>query len=202
MEPDDAYRQWAATYAAAPHNALMAAEQRAVVSLLPGRAGRSLDAGCGTGRYLRVLAERLSGWRLGIDRSAAMLARADRAAPLAQADIRAVPLPDASIDLVVCGLTLMDLPHPAAALAEWARILVPAGIAIYSVLHPRGEALGWVRTFATEAGLRSIRACWLPVVDHLQALREAGFVVEGVLEPGLDGPGQPVALVIRARRAP
>ena len=55
LAPAAAYALWAASYPPHAHNPLMLAEERAMLALLPGdlRGRALLDAGCGSGRYLR-----------------------------------------------------------------------------------------------------------------------------------------------------
>ena len=53
----EAYERWAPTYPPEPHNPLMRAEQREVLTQLPVLAGRRvLDLACGTGRYAALAA--------------------------------------------------------------------------------------------------------------------------------------------------
>ena len=63
LDPTDAYALWAPSYPARAHNPVMLAEERAMLSLLPQDfSGRNvLDAGCGTGRYMRHAVQR-GGW--------------------------------------------------------------------------------------------------------------------------------------------
>jgi malonyl-CoA O-methyltransferase len=76
LEPQAAYALWAETYPPYAHNALMALEQRTVLSLLPNLAGRTvIDAGCGSGRYLQEL-RALGAAPIGLDLSEPMLAKA------------------------------------------------------------------------------------------------------------------------------
>jgi ubiquinone/menaquinone biosynthesis C-methylase UbiE len=94
--------------------------------------GRVLEVAVGTGRNLPHYRPGVT--ITGVDLSPEMLARArDRAAELGLAadlregDAEQLPLPDASFDTVVCALSLCSIPHPAAALAEMHRVLVPGG---------------------------------------------------------------------------
>ena len=74
--PSDAYAAWAPAYPAHAHNALMEVEQIAVLELLPPVSWRTvLDAGCGTGRYMRLLSA-LGARVIGVDLSQAMVSRA------------------------------------------------------------------------------------------------------------------------------
>src|SRR5262245_47743851 len=91
--------------------------------------GPVLELGCGTGRVTGPLAN--AGVAVvGIDRSAAMLARA-RHKRLVRGDIRALPFPDAWFDMVIAPYgILQSLIRPrdlAATLASVARVVAPGG---------------------------------------------------------------------------
>ncbi len=78
LAPADAYALWAASYPPTAHNPLMQAEERAMLSLLPDTLWDCavLDAGCGSGRYLRQARSRKARHLLGVDLSEEMLLRA------------------------------------------------------------------------------------------------------------------------------
>jgi malonyl-CoA O-methyltransferase len=192
----------------------MEVEQAAMEELLPSIGGLSvLDAGCGTGRYARIL--RAGGGRLvvAVDVSAAMLARASAdGVARVRGDIRALPFADASFDLVVSGLMLPDIAELDRVAREWHRVLRPGGLVVCSTLHPIGADLGWTRTFDTPHGTRALPAFWHSLGDHRRACEAAGLVIEASREPYLKPrdrrhdardphPTVPVALVVRARRA-
>lgn len=193
---------WAATYPPRPHNQLMEIEQQTVLSLLPDLAGMTvLDAGCGTGRYLRELSA-LGARPIGLDLSGAMLARAREVTPrIARANICALPIGSMRVDAIVCGLALGDVPQLEPALAEMARVLRPGGCLVYSVVHPVGADAGWSRTF--DAGGRQvvINGYWHSADEHRQACRSAGLRVTAWEEPVLgDAQDYPAALIVRASR--
>ena len=74
----DPYAAWAPSYPPRAHNALMHVEEKAVTGLLPDVSGCTvLDAGSGTGRYVRLLNDRGATRVVGVDSSMAMLRRAD-----------------------------------------------------------------------------------------------------------------------------
>ncbi|MEZ5294289.1 MAG: class I SAM-dependent methyltransferase [Vicinamibacterales bacterium] len=202
LAPRDAYEAWAAAYPPSPHNALMAAEQAAMLALLPDVRGRSvLDAGCGTGRYLAAVAALGAGRLTGVDVSVAMLTRvAVPGAARILGDLTALPLATASMDIVVSGLALNDVAALDLAVAEMARVLAPGGTLVYSVIHPRGGPLGWRRTFPSPGGEAAVAGCWHPPGAHDLACAAAGLVVERREEPHVNGVGA-VALVHRAARA-
>lgn len=101
-------------------------------------AGREvLDVGCGEGRFCRMLAAR--GARMtGIDPTKELIAEARRMQPGAvfhEAGAEALPLPDASTDLVVCYVALVDIPDYRAAIREMARVLRPGGRCVVANLN-------------------------------------------------------------------
>jgi malonyl-CoA O-methyltransferase len=197
----DAYAAWAPRYPPHAHNALMEIEQAAILELLPPVAGRVvLDAGCGTGRYMRLLAA-LGARAIGVDLSNAMVARARALRlPVALADMNALPVATASCDLVVSGLAIPDIAQLAPVVAEWARVLRHRGVLVYSTLHPIGKDLGWTRTYESADGVRSLPAHWHTPAEQYAACAAAGLEIEATREPALQRGARPVAMVVRARR--
>lgn len=202
LEPQAAYALWAATYPPHAHNALMALEQQSVLSLLPKLDGLTvLDAGCGSGRYLGALRDHGAS-AVGIDLSAPMLAKARQVTSrIARANLCALPLGAMSVDVIVCGLALGDVPNLEIALGEMARVLRPGGCVVYSVVHPSGGTNGWARTFDVNGRRVAIDGYWHTVDEHSQACAAAGLRVTAWQEPVLaEAPTYPAVLVVRASR--
>jgi ubiquinone/menaquinone biosynthesis C-methylase UbiE len=93
-------------------------------------AGReALDVGCGEGRFCRMLFDQ--GFQVtGLDPTAALIRMAREAlgaVAFIQAGAEQMPLDDASFDLVVSYLSLLDIPDLASATAEVVRVLKPGG---------------------------------------------------------------------------
>jgi arsenite methyltransferase len=96
---------------------------------------RIVDVGCGPGFFCAELAEEVggSGFVLGIDTSAAMLALANgRCArhtnvELREADAGSLPVEDESFDAVLCVQVLEYVPDATTALSEMRRALRPGG---------------------------------------------------------------------------
>jgi malonyl-CoA O-methyltransferase len=200
IDPQSAYGLWAGSYPPRPHNPLMAVEHETVLALLPEVRGLTvLDAGCGSGRYLRELGAR-GARAIGMDLSPAMLARArETTTRITRADLRALPFDAMSIDLVVCGLALGDLAELELALTEIAHVLRPGGRVIYSVVHPAGEAAGWSRTFESNGKQWAIDGFWHSLARHRQACRAAGLAIEEWREPALaSAPDRRALLIVRA----
>jgi len=180
----------------------MEVEQTTVLDLLGEVAGRrALDAGCGSGRYLRLLADR-GAQASGVDRSEAMLIEARRITlPVARGDLRALPVVAASVQLAVCALALGDLVELSQALCELARVLQPGGRVVTSVVHPRGAGAGWSRSFRTESGCWAVATVWHTGDDHARACATAGLRLERIVEPAIVGPDDgPALLVVSATR--
>lgn len=199
MPPQEAYALWASGYPPHPHNALMAAEQAVLLSLLPDVAGtKALDAGCGSGRYLRELKARRA-LAIGVDLSVAMLREArESQCPLARADLLALPFAAASLDLIVCGLALGDVDALDRAIDELGRLLRPGGRLLYSVVHPSGQQQGWRRTFDADGRRWAVSGHWHSATEHRRACAAAGLEIEEWRDAMVAS--TPAALVVRARR--
>jgi ubiquinone/menaquinone biosynthesis C-methylase UbiE len=179
---------------------------------------RVLDLACGNGYLSRKLAR--SGAKVtGVDASAAMIERArareDREAldvSYHVADASSLDgLEDATFDVVVCNMAIMDMPDAEEALREAARVLRSAGRLVISLAHPcfdLGEDSGWAvekvgpttTVFRKVSRYREVaqkRAHWRgeagriwyttsyhrPLSWYFRALRGAGFVVSAFEEP-------------------
>jgi ubiquinone/menaquinone biosynthesis C-methylase UbiE len=91
-----------------------------------------LDAGCGTGLNLR----HLPAGSTGIDinpRNVALLRQRLPDHTIVEGDVEALPFADASFGTVLCTEVIEHIPDPAAALAEYQRVLRPGGVVIGSV---------------------------------------------------------------------
>lgn len=109
---------------------------------------RALDVGCGEGRFCRMLRARGIA-ATGIDPTEELLEMARRRDP--DGDYRfgraeQLDFADASFDLVVSYLTLIDIPDIAAAIPEMVRVLRPGGtllVANLTSFNTAGQPLGW-----------------------------------------------------------
>lgn len=111
----------------------------------------ALDVGCGEGRFCRMLGEHGVA-ATGIDPTAALIAEArtrDQQAVYLEAKAEALPSPDASFDLVISYLSLIDIADFETAIREMARVLRPGGallIANLNGFNTAGAERGWLRT--------------------------------------------------------
>lgn len=200
----EAYARWAAAYPPRAHNALMEAEQSAMLELLPPLEGqRVLDLACGTGRYGLIALERGAWGVIGVDNSAEMLA----ACALKQRVLgttERIPLPTESFDGVICGLALGHLPSLEASAREIGRVLKRGGWALISDVHPFLFLSGAQRTFSAGGRTYAVEHYPHSFADYVQAAHAAGLRLDAVREPRASGslaPQVPVAVIYRLRKA-
>lgn len=174
-----------------------------------GRFANALDVGCGEGRFCRELAAR--GIRtIGLDPTASLLAEARRRDP--RGDYRpgraeALDFADASFDLVVSYLTLIDITDIRRAIPEMVRVLRPGGSLLIANLNSFTTAAppeGWTRDpdgtrrFCIDNYLQE-RAEWIswsgirilnwhrPLGTYMALLLEQGLVLRHFEEPAPSG---------------
>lgn len=184
---------YAATVDTKPHNAFY--ERPAVLSLLPPVVGkRVLDVGCGSGWYAEYLVEQ-GATVTAIDVSPKMVAftqarLGDRATVL-EADLgRPLAFENGSFDLVLCPLVMHYLQDWGPVFGEFQRVLTDGGQLLFSTHHPFMDFQQFAVDdyFAIELledtwSLGKVRYYRRPLTDMIDALAEANFVVERLLEP-------------------
>lgn len=159
---------------------------------------RALDVGTGTGRNLGLLANQGVTMRLGVDRSLAMLRRADSSGGhLIAGDASSLPFPAGSFDLVLASLMAGDLDDLSQFTREASRVLRSGGSLVYSDFHPLWAERSWQRTFRSADG-RTWRIPYHPhgIEDHRAALDAASLDTVVIVEPLLGD--TPVLVVLRA----
>jgi len=173
--------------------------------LVPPPGTATLDTGCGEGRLARDLAER--GHQVtGIDASPTLVGSARAAHPEGDyrvADAASLPFGDGSFDLVIAYNSLMDIDDMPGAVREAARVLMPGGRYLISILHPAntGKATGQGDDFAfvvdrsyfetsltqehaERDGVSMVFTSYRRSLStYARALEEAGFVIETMREP-------------------
>lgn len=126
--------------------------RRLLISQLPQIPSRVADLGCGSGSLAQLVAEQ--GHRVdGVDFSPEMVRRASAKAgsypgtTFVVGDAAEPPLREGQYAVVLCRHVLWALPHPAAALDRWARLLTPGGrLALVEGSWSTGAGLTGVQT--------------------------------------------------------
>ena len=183
-----AFDSWSRSY---DHDAnpLLALEHRYVQRLLPESAGRDvLDAGCGSGRWLRHLADMHPRTLHGIDTSPAMLRIARQnaigAARLHRCSCDAMPFPKASFDLILASFVLSYVPDLEAAAAEFTRIARLGCDLILSDMHPETQQrLRWRRSFRKGGGEICLESIPRRPGEIVDAFTRRGWTLVSALEP-------------------
>ncbi len=203
-EPSDVYETLAEQYAAQivtkPHNAYY--DRPAVFSLLPDVSDkRVLDAGCGPGVYAQWLVEH-GAQVVGLDASAQMIAIAQRRVG-ERGEFRVADLsqpldflPDTAFDLVLSALTISYIADLKMLFAEFARVLRPGGLFVFSTHHPAsdfqnhgGNYFETVQVTETWRSLGdgdtpfTVTFYRRPLTAITEALWQNGFVMECLIEP-------------------
>jgi SAM-dependent methyltransferase len=199
----DAYETMAERYAAKidtkPHNAYY--DRPTVFSLLPDVSGKHvLDAGCGPGAYAQWLVEH-GAQVLGLDASPQMVKIArQRVGDRAQFRVADLSAPldfvqDAAFDVVLSALTISYIADLNALFAEFARVLRPGGLFVFSTHHPtadfqRHNARSYFETVQVSdlwQGMNEepveVHFYRRPLTAITEALWQAGFVIERLIEP-------------------
>jgi SAM-dependent methyltransferase len=133
---------WIAWARAPGHDAFWDGTWPALLEILPGAAGLTLDLGCREGRAGRQLLA-MGGRVLGNEQSptlARAAATGSPALPVAQADAAWLPLADGCIGLVVASMSLLDMDDFEGAIAETGRVLRPGGVFCFAIVHPFDSA--------------------------------------------------------------
>ncbi|MGH9304276.1 MAG: class I SAM-dependent methyltransferase [Acidimicrobiales bacterium] len=147
--------------------------------------GLVLDLACGSAPVYRVWREVSSVAWVGVDRSAAELARARQqgASPLVRADASQLPFSSGVFEVVVCSMAIMLLQPLESVLAEIHRVLRPKGTGVLTLpgswpLH-MSELLRYGRLMVA---LRRTHLSYpndRRIVHLARLLRLAGFEVAG-----------------------
>ncbi|MGV3709071.1 MAG: class I SAM-dependent methyltransferase [Gemmatimonas sp.] len=107
------------------------AAQRIVDDFVKSRpAPRVLEAGCGSRTYLSLPDD---SFLVGIDISAAQLARDTRLDQKIEGDLQKHDFGSQQFDIIICWYVMEHLPDPASALRNMSRALAPGGLLIFAV---------------------------------------------------------------------
>ena len=142
---DDSADAWIATMGEDGDWGRRAVLDPVMLDLARGYSGAALDIGCGEGRFVRMLSA--AGFRAtGIDPTAPLIAAAQSKDPGGDYHVcgaEALPFADASFDLCVSYLSLIDIELLDQAIAEAARVTKPGGAFLIANLSSINSAGVW-----------------------------------------------------------
>lgn len=153
-------RQFSVEYLEATREGMWADSRAALADLDLDNRERVLDVGCGTGEFTRVLRAETDGTVVGCDADPELLSHLDP--PTALGDATRLPFDSDSFDLVVCQALLINLPDPADAIEELARVSSD----LVAAIEPDNEAVTVDSTVEAEPSLaRQAREQYLDGVE-------------------------------------
>ena len=181
------FAAWANTYDSQP-NPLLSLEGRYLERMLPDLAGHDvLDAGCGSGRWLRRLLTRKPRSLTGIDSSDAML-EASRlhgspGVTLLKRSCRRTLLPARSFDTILCSFVLGYIDDIRGVALELSRIARSGCDLFVSDMHPRTQAaLGWKRSFREQHNEIELDCSVHSLQQIITVFRDCGWDIGSALE--------------------
>lgn len=203
ISPEDAYRLWAPTYDAT-ENPLLALEERYLLPQLDCVRGATVvDVGCGTGRWLKRMAQLGASSLTGVDSSSDMLAIAQmhrlRNTDLHQTDAVHLPSATESVDIVIASFLVSYLGSLSLFLQEMFRVLRPGGVLFLTDLHPEGRRRGWASTFRHENEVYVIDTVPYTLDNLRREASLARFYPQFCLEPCFGEPER--QFFLRAQRS-
>ena len=204
-ESSGAFIAWART---PDHDSYWHFHRDLFLEIVPRPGRRTLDLGCGEGRFSRDL-KKLGHVVVGVDASEEMVRaarQADSDIEVERANAAELPFPDAEFDLVIAFMSLQDIDDYSGAIREAGRVLEAGGKFCLALVHPLNSA-GMFESDDGQSGF-TIAGSYLdpsyyrdnivrdglemnfvnahrPLQAYAAALEEAGFVIERLREPAL-----------------
>jgi cytosine/adenosine deaminase-related metal-dependent hydrolase/ubiquinone/menaquinone biosynthesis C-methylase UbiE len=188
VSPSEAFDIWAQVYDEQP-NPLLLLEQRYLSQMLPDIGGLDvLDVGCGTGRWLQLLASHPPKSLTGVDASAQMLHRAasklGSTAALRLGSCTALPVQDATSDLVMASFVLSYLENLDTFARELHRVARPGSNVFLSDMHPdTAISCNWKRSFRVNFQEEQIHASGHFIQQVINTFQACGFELLTLIEP-------------------
>jgi cytosine/adenosine deaminase-related metal-dependent hydrolase/ubiquinone/menaquinone biosynthesis C-methylase UbiE len=195
--PSEVFDSWAEVYDTQP-NPLLSLELRILGSRLGDIRGLDiLDAGCGTGRWLRELADRGPRSLIGVDISPAMLLLAgtklDHSCDLRLGSCAALPVGNAATDMLLSSFVVSYLDDLDAFAQEVDRVARPGATVFLSDMHPDTEArYNWKRGFQAGGSDTQIHGRRWSLHQITQAFQARGFKVVSLMESSFSIEERPI----------
>jgi cytosine/adenosine deaminase-related metal-dependent hydrolase/ubiquinone/menaquinone biosynthesis C-methylase UbiE len=193
VSSSDLFNIWAKVYDEQP-NPLLALEQRFLSRMLPDIAGLDvLDAGCGTGRWLQLLASHRPASLVGVDTSPEMLQRASAKlgvkSTLHLGSCTALPVQNATADLILASFVLSYLESIDTFARELHRVARPGANIFLTDMHPdTALSLNWKRSFKANDTEENLQIRTHSLQQIADAFHFYGFDLLTRIEPGFDSP--------------
>jgi len=193
VSSSDLFNIWAKVYDEQP-NPLLALEQRFLSRMLPDIAGLDvLDAGCGTGRWLQLLASHRPASLVGVDTSPEMLQRASDKlgvkSTLHLGSCTALPVQNATADIILASFVLSYLESIDNFARELHRVARPGANVFLTDMHPETAlSLNWKRSFKANDTEENLQVRTHSLQQIVDVLHSHGFDLLTRIEPGFDSP--------------
>jgi ubiquinone/menaquinone biosynthesis C-methylase UbiE len=153
-EAVNAYDIWSSSYDDQPDNLMLALDDTIFEKLINScdlENKNIIDIGCGTGRHWQKILDKKPLKLTGYDISEGMLLELHKKFPDAVTykitNNQYLDLPSASIDLIICTLTIAHIKDIHESLEAWFRVLKENGSIIITDFHPMALSKGGKRTF-------------------------------------------------------
>jgi cytosine/adenosine deaminase-related metal-dependent hydrolase/ubiquinone/menaquinone biosynthesis C-methylase UbiE len=185
------FDSWAKVYDEQP-NPLLALEERFLRRMLPDIRGRNvLDAGCGTGRWLKLLSAYSPSSLIGIDSSAEMLrcaaTKLGSKSVLHLGSCTSLPISDGVIDIALSSFVLSYLPDLKAFACELNRVAAPGATVFLTDMHPdTASTCKWKRSFKANGRPKELQPSNYSFQQITNIFQECGFEVLTFIEPDFD----------------
>jgi cytosine/adenosine deaminase-related metal-dependent hydrolase/ubiquinone/menaquinone biosynthesis C-methylase UbiE len=191
VSPSDLFDIWAQVYDEQA-NPLLTLEQRFLSRMLPDIGGLDvLDVGCGTGRWLHLLASHHPASLTGVDASPQMLQRASTklgtTSRLHLGSCVALPVPSATADLVLASFVLSYLESVEDFARELHRVARPGANIFLTDMHPDTASFhNWKRSFRANDSEEQLQSTFYSLKQISDVFRSCGFELLTRIEPGFD----------------
>src|SRR5260370_22711193 len=191
VSPSDLFDIWAQVDDEQP-NPLLALEQRFLSRMLPDVNGLDvLDAGCGTGRWLQLLASHSPASLVGVDTSPEMMQRAP--AKIGTKSTRrlcsctALPVQNTAADLILASFVLSYLESVDTFARELHRVARPGANIFLTDMHPDTAAsCNWKRSFKANDMEENIQVRTPSLEQITDTFQSCGFELLTLIEPSFD----------------